>query len=181
MSWYGFLLIFLTVLIFCNFLYAVRLDFTTQNALIEHRFPLPEGQLQILDRPEEKTLSAATMPRQPLILFFFASWCRPCMMEIPTLTKLAKRNDVPFIGIAARDKPEKIKSLLEKTGNPFVMIGLDPNTDWTRQMNADKLPTAFILNAKGEVVARIKGLMTEDFYLKTVLPFLQELKNEKPL
>lgn len=61
------------------------------------------------------------------------------------------------------------------------MIALDPEIAWTKQMNANKLPTAFIVNAKGEVVAQIKGLMTEEFYLQTVLPFLQELKNEKPL
>ncbi len=181
MKWYGFFLIFLTSFVFCNFMYTVRLDYTTQNALIKHRFPLPQGQLKLMDRPKEKFLSAETIPPQPLILFFFASWCRPCMIEMPTLTKLAKRNDVPFIGIAVRDTHEKIKTLLEKTGDPFVMIGLDPDTNWTQQMHADKLPTAFILNSKKEVVAKIKGLITEEFYLNTVLPFLQELKNEKPL
>lgn len=181
MKWYGFLLIFIAASVFSNFMYTVRLDFTVKNTLVKQTFPLPEGQLQLLDRPENRILSAQTMPKQPLILFFFASWCRPCMIEIPTLVKLSARKDVPFIGVAARDKPEKIRDLLKKTGDPFQMIALDPEIAWTKQMNADKLPTAFIVNAKGEVVAQIKGLMTEEFYLQTVLPFLQELKNEKPL
>ena len=181
MKWYGFLLIFLAASVFSNFMYTVRLNFTFENTLVKNTFPLPEGRLQLLDRPENRVLSAQTMPKQPLILFFFASWCRPCMVELPTLVKLSARRDVPFIGIAARDKPEKIKDLLKKTGDPFQMIALDPEITWTKQMNADKLPTAFIVNARGEVVARIKGLMTEEFYLQTVLPFLQELKNEKPL
>lgn len=36
------------------------------------------------------------------------------MIEIPTLVKLSARKDVPFIGVAARDKPEKIRDLLKK-------------------------------------------------------------------
>ena len=103
------------------------------------------------------------------------------MIEIPTLVKLSARNDVPFIGVAVRDKTENIINFLKKTGDPFQMIALDPNVEWTRQINASKLPTAFIVNAKNEVVAQIKGLITEEFYLQTILPFLQELKNEKPL
>ena len=181
MKWYGFLLIFITSFLFCNLLYTVRLDFTTENMLVKNTFPLPEGNLKLLDRPDNRILSAQTMPKQPLILFFFASWCRPCLVELPIIVKISARKDVPFIGIAVRDTPEDIQNLLKKTGDPFQMIALDPDVHWSMQMNANKLPTAFILNANGEVVARIKGVITEDFYLKSVLPFLQELKNEKTL
>ncbi len=182
MKWYGFLLIFLASFVFCNFMYTVRLDFTSQNALVQQKFPLPDTvRLQLLDRPEGTFLSAKTMPQQPLILFFFASWCRPCLMEIPTIAKLSKRNDVPFIGIAVRDKIDDLRTLLKKAGDPFQMVGLDPDMEWSKQMNADKLPVAYILNSDREVVAKIKGLMTEEFYFNTILPFLSELKNEKPL
>ena len=181
MRWYGFLLIFIAVSVFSNFMYTVRLDFGSENTLVKNTFPLPQGELSLLDRSEKNVLSAQTMPKQPLILFFFASWCRPCMIEIPTLVKLSARNDVPFIGVAVRDKTENIINFLKKTGDPFQMIALDPNVEWTRPINASKLPTAFIVNAKNEVVAQIKGLITEEFYLQTILPFLQELKNEKPL
>lgn len=181
MKWYGFFLIFMAVSLFSNFMYTVRLDFTSKNTLVKSALPLPEEELRLLDRPEDRVLSARTMPKQPLILFFFASWCRSCKIEMPTLVKLADRRDVPFIGVAVRDKPEKIKELMKKTGNPFQMTALDPDVIWSTRLNADKLPTAFVVNAKGEVAAKINGFMTEEFYLQTVLPFLRELKNEKPL
>lgn len=181
MKWYGFLLIFMAVSLFSNFMYTVRLDFSSANTLVKNTYPLPKGELQLLDRPEESVLSAQTMPKQPLILFFFASWCRPCAIELPVIVKLSARNDVPFIGVAVRDKNENIRNFLKKKNDPFQMIALDPQLEWTRQINAGKLPTAFIVNAKSEVVAQIKGLITEEFYLQTILPFLQELKNEKPL
>ncbi|MBR1777715.1 MAG: redoxin family protein [Alphaproteobacteria bacterium] len=180
MRWYGFVLIFFVTVSFCNFLYTVRLSYTAKNALIVKNFPLPEGSLEILDRPE-KLLSAETMPKQPLLLFFLASWCRPCLMEAPVIAKLAKRRDVPFIGIAVRDNPEKLRQFLKKTNNPYQFVALDPKTEWTAAMRADRLPTAFVLNKKGEVAAEINGFLTEDFYFQTILPFLQELENEKPL
>ena len=181
MRWYGFVLIFLTVSVFSNLLYTVRVSYTAGNALVLKNFPLPEGELEILERPKDNVLSAKTMPKQPLILFFFASWCRPCLMEAPVLAKLSERHDVPFIGIAVRDNPEKLRSFLQKAKNPYQFVALDPDTRWTEAMRADSLPTAFVLNGKGEVAAKINGVITEDFYFQTILPFLQELKNEAPL
>ena len=181
MKWYGFVLIFFVSTVFCNLIYTFRLDFTTQRSLVVKDFPLPEGKLKILGRSEESVLSEETMPKQPLLLFFFASWCRPCVMEAPVIAELSARKDVPFIGIAVRDKVKKLTDFLEKEKNPYQFVALDPNAKWAEAMHADKLPTAFILNEKSQVVAKINGIMTEEFYIQTVLPFLQELKNEKPL
>ena len=180
MRWYGFLAIFLITVVFSNFLYTVRLRYTQENAFIERNFPLPDTSLKILNRPGT-VLSAETMPKQPLILFFFASWCRPCLYEMPIIKKLSERKDVPFIGIAVRDDPEKLREFLDKYANPFLYVALDPETDWTKTMYANTLPTAFILNHDGEVAAKINHIITEDFYFKTILPFLQELKNAESL
>ena len=180
MKWYGFIFIFLVVSVFCNLFYSVRLNYTTGNAMTVESFPLPEGELAILGRPENAVLSAETMPKQPLLLFFFSSWCRPCITEAPVIAKLAERRDVPFIGIAVRDDPEKLQAFLKKGKNPYQFVALDSKTQWTAAMRADFLPTAFILDGNGKVVAKIDGVLTEEFYFKTVLPFLQELKNETP-
>ena len=180
MKWYGFILIFLVVSVFCNLLYSVRLSYTAENGMTVQSFSLPEGELAVLGRAEDTVLSAKTMPKQPLILFFFASWCRPCVMEASVISKLAQRRDVPFIGIAVRDDPEKLRAFLKKAKEPYQFVALDSQTQWTSAMRADTLPTAFILNGEGTVVAKINGVLTEDFYFRTVLPFLQELKNEAP-
>lgn len=178
MRWYGFFLIFLVSSFFCNMLYVSRLEYSDQEPLIVKNLVLPEGGLKILDAPEKPPLSTQTMPKQPLLLFFFASWCRPCRMEMPDLVKLSERHDVPFIGVAVRDVPKNIRAFLKKAGNPYQYVALDPEMKWAEQLNATRLPTTFILNGDGKIVAKINTLVTEDFYLKTILPFLQELKNE---
>lgn len=180
MKWYGFAAIFIISLFFCNLLYSVRLRYTEQNAFIEKTFPLPETDLKILNRPNA-VFSAKNIPKQPLILFFFASWCKPCLYETPVIKKLSERKDVPFIGVAVRDDEKKLEAFLNKFENPFQYVALDPEMDWTEAMHARTLPTAFILNHKGEVVAKINHIITEDFYFKTILPFLQELKRATPL
>ena len=180
MKWYGFAAIFIICLFFSNILYSVRLSYTGQNAFIEKKFPLPETSLKIFNRPNA-VLSAESIPKQPLILFFFASWCKPCLYETPIIKKLSKRNDVPFIGIAVRDDEKRLQDFLNKFENPFQYVALDPEMDWTGTMHAGTLPTAFILNHKGEVVAKINHIITEDFYFKTIFPFLQELKRAASL
>lgn len=177
MRWYGFALIFLVSVVFCNLLFAIRFEesgtiFTVKN------FSLPEGALKTMENSDQVELSVETMPKQPLILFFFASWCRPCQFEAPTIAKLSERHDVPFIGIAVRDDPAKLETFLKKTNNPYQLVALDPKMEWSTAMHAEKLPTAFILNAKSEVVAKINGILTEDIYFQQILPFIRELKND---
>ncbi|MBO4520429.1 MAG: redoxin family protein [Alphaproteobacteria bacterium] len=177
MRWYGFFVIFLVSTVFCNLLLTVRWDAPEEDLVVKN-FSLPQGSLKILDRPESAGLSRETMPKQPLILFFFASWCRPCQAEAPVIAKLSERHDALFIGIAVRDNIKELKAFLKKTNNPFLFVALDPKMEWTDAMYANKLPTAFILNEKSEVVAKINGFLTEDFYFQKILPFIQELKHE---
>ena len=80
MKWYGFFAIFVVSTVFCNLLLAIRMA-APEEDLVVKTFSLPERSLQISDRPESAVLSAETMPKQPLLLFFFASWCRPCSLK----------------------------------------------------------------------------------------------------
>ena len=179
MKWYGFLVIFLASVLFCDLLYSVRMDFTTKNALIPETAEFPSGELPLMGR--NTVLSAQTVPKQPAVLFFFASWCRPCVLELPAVVEASQRHDVPFIGVAVRDAPEKIEKLFEQLGNPYQMVALDKEMNWAKQLDADSLPVAFVLDGRGRIAARIKGFMTREFYMNTLLPYLRGLKNETPL
>ena len=167
MRWYGFLVIFLASVLFCDLLYSVRMDFTTKNALIPETADFPSGELPLMGRDA--------------VLFFFASWCRPCVLELPAVVEASRRHDAPFIGVAVRDAPEKIEKLFEQLGNPYQMVALDKEMNWAKQLDADSLPVAFVLDGRGRIAARIKGFMTREFYMNTLLPYLRGLKNETPL
>lgn len=177
MRWYGIVLLFLVCVLFGNILYAVRLDYTVETtAFIEQDFALPKEEIQIYNK--ETKLSAQTFPNGPALVFFFGTWCKPCMMEHPIIVKLSKRMDVPFIGIAVRDDASKLEQFFKKTENPYNLIGIDKGFTWSRHFDASRLPALYIVDKNGKVVTKIRGFLTEDFYLQEVLPRLHALASE---
>lgn len=178
MKWYGLVVLFAATMVFNSFLYTVRLDYAGTDAIVARDFRLPDDALPVWNGGEEK-LTAQSLPDEPSLLFFFASWCRSCQAELPVIVKLAKRKDVPFVGIAVRDKSERLERLFKKNGAPYRVVGLDDGNVWSQKTGAVRLPTTFILNAKHDVVAKINGAMTEELYMRAILPLLRSLKDEK--
>ena len=61
------------------------------------------------------------------IVNFFASWCKPCLLEHPLLMELKKKG-VKIIGINFRDDEENFKEWINENGNPFEYILRDDGT-----------------------------------------------------
>ena len=61
------------------------------------------------------------------IVNFFASWCKPCLLEHPLLMEMKKKG-VKIIGINFRDDEENFKEWISEHGNPFEYILRDDGT-----------------------------------------------------
>ena len=61
------------------------------------------------------------------IVNFFASWCKPCLLEHPLLMEM-KNKGVKIIGINFRDDEENFKEWINEHGNPFEYILRDDGT-----------------------------------------------------
>jgi cytochrome c biogenesis protein CcmG/thiol:disulfide interchange protein DsbE len=86
----------------------------------------------------------------PRVINFFASWCVPCISEMPLLQEL-KRQGVGVDGIAVRDKPEDIAAFLKENGDPYGGIGADPNSNVQMQFGSSGVPETFIVDPYGVV------------------------------
>ena len=85
---------------------------------------------------------------QPHLVNVFASWCIPCIAEVPQLRQLAEAG-VPVYGVAIRDKPDDLARFLERNGDPYRAIGGDVNSSVQFALGSAGLPETFIIDGHG--------------------------------
>lgn len=83
-----------------------------------------------------------------IVLHFWASWCAPCIEELPALFKRAKREkQIQFILITADRTPGEAISFLDKYSmSSNVVFGIDRNSELSRKLKVTGLPESFIFN-----------------------------------
>ena len=88
---------------------------------------------------------------RPLLINFWASWCAPCIAEMPSLQKAAKQLhpdgiDVLLISLD-RGGVKKALPVLRAHGVTTPRLGFDPKAALSREMGVSGLPTSFLLSA----------------------------------
>lgn len=116
-------------------------------------FPTIDGQV----------ISLSAYPNKWLVLNYWASWCKPCYTEIPELNKLvaAYPNDILLLGVSYDLADEKQKlALAKKIGIRFPTLAVDPAAELGLEQVL-VLPTTFIFNPEGQLVAKLTGEQTK--------------------
>ena len=94
-----------------------------------------------------------------VLLNFWASWCPPCIYEMPELTRLKKRMaDQPFeiLAINVGEKKYRVRKF-SKVINLELPVLLDTKSEAFDDWGVRTLPTSFLIDAKGQVRYRIRG------------------------
>ncbi len=102
-----------------------------------------------------------------LIVNYWATWCGPCIKEIPELNKIAAehQDDVQVFGVNF-DEPdaEEMQAQVEKMKIEFPVYAIDPAVE-LGITKPDVLPTTFVFSADGNLHATLTGPQTEDSLL----------------
>ncbi len=88
-----------------------------------------------------------------IILDFWASWCGPCIKEIPELKELYSEGNIEIIGISIDNQKGPWLKVLEKLDLPWINIW-DEGKEISTAYNVTAVPTKFVINKNGIIVAR---------------------------
>ncbi len=98
---------------------------------------------------------------QPVLVNFWATWCAPCVVELPSLQKLADHYEgrLKLVGIALELQPDpsKIKSFLEKREVGDFAAYYDKNSAFMEKLALKGLPTSFLIGSDGLILYRFEG------------------------
>ena len=104
---------------------------------------------------------------KPFIICFWATWCKPCLVELSTINELyddwQKETGVKIIAVSVDDarNSKKVPNLVNGRNWKFDVY-IDENADFKRAMNVNNPPHSFLVNSKGEIVWQHNGFSPGD-------------------
>ncbi len=122
--------------------------------------PLPEFSTGPGMPGQPGTVTADFRDGKPRLLNIFASWCVPCVQEVPVLLRL-KAQGVEIAGIAVHDTTADLAGFLADNGNPYTRIGLDQGGRAQMAFGSAGVPETFVIDGKGMILYQHIGVVTE--------------------
>jgi len=106
------------------------------------------------------TVKSSTLKGSVVVLNFWATWCQPCMSEIPELKQMAAGSKVKVIGIALDQDGEKtIKSFVASNNiNYTVLVG---DEEVFQRFNGVGIPYTLLLDPSQRIVKIYRGPTTK--------------------
>jgi thiol-disulfide isomerase/thioredoxin len=131
-------------------------EFSPRRALAEAVFRDADG--------TERRL--ADFAGKGLVVNLWATWCPPCVEEMPTLDRLARQVRGDGIEVLAlsqdRGGADAVRAFYARTGVRHLGVWLDPRGAAGRAWGARRLPTTLIVDRAGREAARLEGITEWD-------------------
>lgn len=137
--------------------YTLTLAFTfSLTTLAGDGDKIPTATVKKLDGSKVSS-STFTNAGKPIIVSFWATWCKPCKKELDAIaenyTDWQKETGVKLIAISIDDARSSGKVVTDvKTKGWEYEVYIDENQDFKRAMNVNNVPHTFIIDGTGKIV-----------------------------
>ncbi len=141
---------------------------TSIETLLETSLPDLDGQMQTLSQWRGKIL----------IVNFWATWCPPCLKEIPDFMSLQQQygeQNLQFVGIAIEEKAAVADYDAKTNINYPILIAGNTGINLTRSWgnSVDAVPFTVIISPEGKIIHRQAGEFSKSELLKVIQPLLK--------
>jgi len=117
---------------------------------------MPDAKLFNADEDKAALSEAAG---KPLLVNLWASWCGPCVKELPTLDALSRQSGAPKIIAVSEDIGERpsVEAFLENHGIKDLEAWRDPQMALSGALHVQVMPTTVYYDAAGKEIWRYTG------------------------
>jgi peroxiredoxin len=94
-----------------------------------------------------------------IVLNFWATWCPPCVEEMPSLQKLHERlgdKGLEVVAVSVDESPEDIEAFSEQHGLSFTILH-DRQSEVSHSLQTFKYPETYVVDSRGNLAEKIIG------------------------
>ena len=129
------------------------------NQLLLHKNPINRTDFELTDLEKNK-INISSLKQKIVLVNFWATWCPPCVKEIPSLLKLREmyEDKIEIIFISVDSKAAKVVPTFWKKNNfKSIKTYEDSKLGLSKKLEVKIMPTTLIFNEGRHEIARIVG------------------------
>lgn len=134
--------------------------------------PVPVYDLPRLDDPTVKVSNRDLLGRMYAINVW-GSWCVGCRQEHAALINIAKRGEVPIIGLNWNDQLDAARQWLRELGDPYLYTAFDHEGRAAIDLGVYGAPETFLVDAEGRIVHKYVGPLTAVIWEQEFVPLIK--------
>jgi cytochrome c biogenesis protein CcmG/thiol:disulfide interchange protein DsbE len=116
--------------------------------------------IEVVNAIGDKAFSSVDIKNKVVFVNFWASWCQPCIIEMPSINRLSNhfKNNSDFIVLAViySDDPKSALSFM-KNNNMNLPVMIDKNTKTAKSFGVTGVPETFIIDKNSIIRGKFIG------------------------
>jgi thiol-disulfide isomerase/thioredoxin len=134
-------------------------DRTKLGEFVPSSQPFPPPAVSLTDSSGH-TVDLADLRGKVVVVNFWATWCGPCLQEMPSLERLQSRlgERIEVLAVSEdRGGDKAVEPFIAKLGLNSVKVYIDPKSEVGHALGVRGLPTSFVIDREGKVLGRVEG------------------------